>query len=224
MFKGPDTRRYVEDIEFIRNLDFINTFGINLQNQTKRPYINTYRVIIPDDFSFDNINNLYYINDVIGRTEFIIFNKCDTHIELTQYKYTGFDYDKSKTPSVQLRNIVFEDTNNLFKKYFEESNLTIEEFFKMRMHFTFLQELDIPSTYINVFKVPGFDDKFKYSIINSEHDDYLNMLKDNLCGNRCDIYSYMTRVNHESMMEIASSFLENQKIRYITAHSYRLAR
>lgn len=223
MFKEPDKNRYIEDIEFIKNLQFINSFGINLKNQTKRPYINSKNIIIPDYFSFDNINNLYYIDDVIGQTEFIIFNKHNTFIELTQYIYIGYDYDKSREPRVQLRNIVFDDTNNLFEKYFYESKLSIESFFKNKKHLVFLQQLNIPSTYINILKVPNFSNKFEYYIINDVHNNYLNLLKSNIY-NKSDIYNYLNRINNESMMEIAYSFLENQKIKYVTRHNYVLAR
>ena len=224
MFKRPDENTYVEDPEFIKNLFFINSFGIDLKNQTERPYISTTNVVIPNDFSFDNIDNLFYLNDIIGRTEFIIFNKKGTHINLTQYVYTGYDYDRSKTPKVQLRNILFDDTENLFEKYYNSTGLSIEEFFRMKKHFTWMHQLDLPSTYINVFKVPGFDNKFKYSIINDVHESYLNTLKDNLCGLECNIYNYMNRLNSESMMELAYSFLENYKIKYITRRAYKIAR
>lgn len=224
MFKRPDENRYIEDTEFIKNIFFINSFGVNFQNQTERPYISSTNVVIPDDFSFDNINNLYYLNDTIGRTEFIIFNKRGTYIDLIQYIYTGYDYDRSRTPKVQLRSISFNDTNNLFENYYNKSGLNLEEFFKMKQHLMFLHQLDIPSTYINVFKVPGFENKFKYSIINDVHKSYLNILKDNLCGDECNIYNYVTRINDESMMELAYSFLENYKIKYLTSRSYMMAR
>ncbi len=225
MFNEPDKNKYIEDIEFIRVLNSLKEYGIEIENQTKRPYVSSTNVLIPKDFSFDNINNLYYINDSFGKTEFIIFNKKGTYIELIQYTYTGYDYDRSKTPRLQLRYITYNDKYNEFEEFFNKENLEINEFFAMKKHFTFFTLHDVPSTYINVMRIPNFQDKFKYSIINGNHDDYLTALKANLSGSRCDIYNYYTRFNSESMLDIANNFLETCKSNYIRKpHAFQLAR
>ena len=214
MYNEPDKTQYIKDEEFIRNINYINSYGANLLNQTTRPYIDTTKVIIPSNFSFDNIENLLYINDTCGRTEFIVFNKYGTFIELTQYLYVGFDYDRRKVQRVQVRYTIYDDINNDFEKFFEEQGLNKKEFFKNKKHFAFLNQLNLESTYINITKMPNFSNKFEYTILSDTHNEYLNTLWNNINRSNNCIYNYKIRIGNESMMELANNFLNDYKIRF----------
>lgn len=216
MLGHVEKMKYVEDPEFIRNLDFINSYGIDIKNQTERPYNDSVRVIIPEDFTFDNINCLIYLSDALGRTEFIIFNKHGKSIELTQYQYFGYVDDRHKTPRVQLRHMTFEDSNDEFEKYYRGTGLSLEEFFLARKHFQFLSDGDIESIYIDLSKVENFDAKYRYKIYKGNHGNYISAQTEQLLrfSSREDDYNYMLRVNNDSMMKMAQRILDNCMLRY----------
>ena len=211
MFGDNKKIKYVEDLEFNRNADFINSEGIDIKVQTERPYKDSVRVIIPEDFTFDNINCLIYLSDTLGRTEFIKFSKHGKTIEIIQYQYFGYVDDRHVTPRVQLRHMTFEDSNDEFEKYYRSTGLTLEEFFLAKRHLQFLVGEDIESTYIDLSKVEYFDSKFRYKVYYGKHNDYVRSLVDDISNfsNRNDDYNYILRINDDSMMKMAKTILDS---------------
>ena len=187
MFDKQDKNKYVKDIEYIKNLKFLNNYGIFIEEQVKRPYKNTKKIIIPKDFSINNINELLYINDELGRLEFIIFNRFNDHFTLTEYNYIGYDYDKSKTPTLIIRNIEYYDTNNEFYNYLKNSNLSIEDFFLSKLHFRFLMDQNPDITHVVLIKIPN-SNKYQYTIIKSTEKGYINTLIQDKLNNNSSIY------------------------------------
>lgn len=200
MFDKQDKNKYVKDIEYIKNLKFLNNYGIFIEDQVKRPYKNTKKIIIPKDFSINNINELLYINDELGRLEFIIFNRFNDHFTLTEYNYIGYDYDKSKTPILIIRNIEYYDKNYEFYNYLKSSKLSIENFFLNKLHFKFLMDQNPEITHIVLIKLSEVN-KYKYTIIKSTEKEYFDTLIKDKLDNDSSIYNIEYINCNKSLME-----------------------
>ena len=200
MYDKQDKNKYIKDIEYIKNLSFLNNYGIFIEDQVKRPYKNTKKIIIPKDFSINNINELLYINDELGKLEFIIFNRNNDHFTLTEYNYIGYDYDKSKTPILIIRNIEYYDKNYEFYNYLKNSKLSIENFFLNKLHFKFLMDQNPEITHIVLIKLPEIN-KYKYTIIKSTEKEYFDTLIKDKLDNDSSIYNIEYINCNKSLME-----------------------
>ncbi len=189
--------KYIEDEEFLLNIEYLKKYGIELNNQLIGPYIETRKVLEVDE------NTTVCVIDTLGRLEFTVFYKKNYDITITNYTYTGYDYDRSKTPKIITRHTHFVDSNKEFDNYYKSTNKNMEEFLLNNDHIKYINTTNLNSTFVVL--VPGYETK--YAVIKGTIKDYLDTLIVGLLDEDKSAYENIGRPSVHSLIAMSNYVL-----------------